>query len=43
MVHDINNDGRGDIIVGNKRGVFVHRQIDDAAELPVAASALDRC
>lgn len=40
MVHDINNDGRGDIIVGNKRGVFVHRQIDDAAELPVAASAL---
>lgn len=40
MVHDINSDGRGDIIVGNKRGVFVHLQVDEAAQLPIAASEL---
>jgi hypothetical protein len=40
MVHDIDSDGRGDIIVGNKRGVFVHLQVDDAAQLPRAASEL---
>lgn len=38
MVNDVNNDGRGDIVVGNKRGVFVHVQVEDASQLPVAAS-----
>jgi hypothetical protein len=40
MVHDLNRDGRGDIVVGNKRGVFVHLQVDNASALPLSASEL---
>jgi|688.fasta_scaffold00104_73 hypothetical protein len=40
MVHDINHDGRSDIVVGNKRGVFVHLQIEDASLVPPAARDL---
>lgn len=38
MAADIDHDGRHDIIVGNKRGVFVHRQVDLGTELPMLAA-----
>ena len=40
MLADINRDGRHDIIVGNKRGVFVHQQVDSNTELSMLAADL---
>lgn len=39
-VMDINADSRPDIIVGNKRGVFAHIQVDEKTPLPSPAKTL---
>ncbi|MFT5040116.1 MAG: lysophospholipase L1-like esterase [Hyphomicrobiaceae bacterium] len=38
VVHDLNNDKRPDVIVSNKKGTFVHRQIDPKKK-PAGAGA----